>query len=81
MSLASAVSLNIEVPAEEHFRHLRTSKNYNRDILQPIQLISRLTAKGAAYSGVKHTTQFVVGASRETDKEIVYSMGRLYLIY
>ena len=78
LSLASAVSLNIEVPAEEHFQRLCTSKNYSRDVLQPIQLISRLTAKGAAYSGVKHTTQFVVGAGRETDKEIVNSMGRLY---
>jgi len=41
-------------------------------------LISQLTQKGALYSGVKQTTQFVVGASGETDKEIVGYSWKLY---
>ena len=78
VALASAVSLNIETAGEDNFRFLSTTKNYLRDIIRPIQFISRLTAPGSSYSGVKHTTQFVVGASRETDKEIIGYSWRLY---
>lgn len=78
VSLASAVSLNIETAGEQHFKCLSTTKNYLRDIVEPIRLISRLTARGSAYARVKHTTQFVVGASRETDREIIGYSWRLY---
>ena len=78
VALASAVSLNIETAGEDNFRFLSTTKNYLRDIIRPIQFISRLTAPGSSHSGVKHTTQFVVGASRETDKEIIGYSWRLY---
>lgn len=78
LSLASAVSLNIETAGENNFKFLSTTKDYRRDILRPIQAISRLTAKGSDYSGVKQTTQFVVGASEETDREIIRYSGKLY---
>jgi predicted DNA-binding helix-hairpin-helix protein len=78
LSLATAVSLNIETPGAENFRHLSSSKDYLRDIIGPIRLISALTAKGSAYEGVHQTTQFVVGASEETDKEILGYSWRLY---
>jgi predicted DNA-binding helix-hairpin-helix protein len=78
LSLASAVSLNIEAPQEENFKRLSHKKNYERDILQPIQLISRLTAPGSAFSRIKHTTQFVVGAGGETDRAIIERAGSLY---
>ncbi len=76
LSLANAVSLNIETAGEDHFKGLSKSKNYIKDIIEPIRLISRLTEKGSIYSRVKQTTQFVVGASNEADKDIVnYSWG------
>jgi len=78
LTLASAVSLNIETPGEDNFKILSTTKNYRDDIIRPIGLISRLTAKGARYNGVKQTTQFVVGASKETDLEIIRYTGKLY---
>lgn len=78
VALADAVSLNIESPTEDSFRFLSTTKNFLSDIIRPIQLISRLTEKGSYYEKVKHTTQFVVGASKETDKEIVWASGKLY---
>lgn len=78
LSLASAVSLNIETAGEDNFRLLSTTKDYRRDILRPIQLISRLTARGSRYERVKQTTQFVVGASRETDRDIIRYSGKLY---
>jgi predicted DNA-binding helix-hairpin-helix protein len=78
LALASAVSLNIETAGENNFRHLSTAKDYLRDIIRPIGLISRLTAKGSDYAGVKQTTQFVVGASEETDREIIGYSWKLY---
>jgi len=78
LALASAVSLNIETPGENNFKYLSTTKNYIRDIIRPIQFLSRLTAKGSDYCGVKQTTQFVVGASQETDREIISYSWKLY---
>ncbi|MDD5644676.1 MAG: helix-hairpin-helix domain-containing protein [bacterium] len=76
VALANAVSLNIETAGEEHFRQLSKSKDYTNDIIRPIKLISSLTRKGSRYSHVKQTTQFVVGAAGESDREIVsYSWG------
>jgi predicted DNA-binding helix-hairpin-helix protein len=78
VSLASAVSLNIETPGQKHLTKLSSKKNYLRDIIEPIKLISRLTAKGSRYQRVKQTTQFIVGPAGETDAEIVKYMHGLY---
>ncbi|RKY68937.1 MAG: radical SAM protein [Candidatus Latescibacterota bacterium] len=76
VSLASAVSINIETAGEKNFNRLTTTKDYLDGVIHPLKLISRLTGKGAPYSRVNQTTQFIVGASDETDREIVrYSWG------
>ena len=78
VSLANAVSLNVEVPTRSAFAGLSATKDFDRDVVRPIKLISRLTARGMPRSRVKQTTQFIVGASTERDAEIVEAMGRLY---
>jgi predicted DNA-binding helix-hairpin-helix protein len=78
VSLASAVSLNIETAGEKHFRRLSEKKDYLRDVIRPMRLIHALTSKGMPHSRVKQTTQFVVGASDETDRELVRYVGGLY---
>jgi predicted DNA-binding helix-hairpin-helix protein len=78
LSLASAASLNIETPGKKHFAVLSNKKDYDKDILHPLKLMGRLTEKGMRFSRVKCTTQFIVGASDETDAEIVDSMFGLY---
>ncbi len=78
MSLADAVSLNVEVPTRAAFRTLSASKDYDRDIVRPIRLISRLTARGGPHERVRQMTQFVVGAAGETDAEIVGAIFGLY---
>ena len=78
VSLASAVSLNIETPGEKNLAKLSTRKNYIRDIIEPIKLISRLTGRGSKYEKVKQTTQFIVGAAGEQDSQIVKYMSGLY---
>jgi predicted DNA-binding helix-hairpin-helix protein len=78
LSLATAVSLNIETPGRRHFEALSRKKDYDKDILRPLGLMGRLTGRGMRFSRVKCTTQFIVGASGETDSEIVDSLYSLY---
>ncbi len=76
VSLATAVSINIETAGEKNFKKLSTNKDYLEDVIHPMKFINQLTQKGSPYSKVKQTTQFVVGASDETDREIIdYSWG------
>jgi len=78
VSLASAVSLNIETPGEKNLAKLSQKKRYIQDIIEPIKLISRLTERGSRYERVKQTTQFIVGAADEQDAQIVKYMYGLY---
>jgi predicted DNA-binding helix-hairpin-helix protein len=78
VSLASAVSLNIETPGAKHLARLSTRKDYLRDIIRPIKRISELTARGSRFAKVKQTTQFIVGPAGESDVEIVKYMWGLY---
>lgn len=78
VSLSSAVSLNIETPGEKHFSQLSQRKNYLTDIIEPLKYISSLTAKGSPYKRVKKTSQFIVGASDEHDREILSYLWGLY---
>jgi len=78
LSLATAVSLNIETPGKIHFGVLSKKKDYERDIIRPLKLMGKLTEKGMRFSRVKCTTQFIVGASSENDVEIIDYMFGLY---
>ena len=78
VSLSSAVSLNIETAGAENLDKLSNKKDYIRDIIEPMKLISKLTGKGMKHSRVKQTTQFIVGAAGEDDAKIVKYMGGLY---
>jgi predicted DNA-binding helix-hairpin-helix protein len=78
VSLANCVSLNLEVPTRAAFRRLSSTKDFDRDIVRPMRLISRLTARGGPHARVGQVTQFVVGAAGETDTDIVHATHRLY---
>ncbi len=75
---ASAVSLNIEVPGRRHFEKLSASKDFDRDIIAPLKFMAEQTGKGAPHRRVRCTTQFIVGASDESDREIVRYMDGIY---
>jgi predicted DNA-binding helix-hairpin-helix protein len=78
ISLASAVSLNVEAPTRNRFATLSAKKDFDRDIVQPIRTISELTQPGEKYARVKQTTQFVVGAAGEADRQIIQAVDGLY---
>ena len=78
VSLANAVSVNIESPGEKYYNALSDEKNYINDIIRPIKLISELSNKKQKSNKVKLSTQFIVGASNEPDSEIIRYSFRLY---
>ncbi|MCH3908463.1 MAG: helix-hairpin-helix domain-containing protein [Sphaerochaeta sp.] len=75
---ASAVSLNIETPGASHFRLLTERKDYHKDIIEPLKYIASHTGRGTAHPRVKTTSQFIVGAGDESDREIVSYCGAMY---
>lgn len=77
-TLAGAVSLNIETPGKNRFARLSAKKDYDRDIIRPMKFMAGLAAKNERFAKVKCTTQFIVGASDETDSEIVRYMTGIY---
>ncbi|MBN1795064.1 MAG: hypothetical protein JW804_00165 [Sedimentisphaerales bacterium] len=78
ISLSNAVSLNIETPGEKYLNKLSSKKDFLKDVIEPIKLISKLTARGNKFEKVKQTTQFIVGAANEPDSDIVKYMWGLY---
>ncbi len=78
MRLASAVSLNLETPTQSSFARLSERKNYLRDIVEPFKLISRLRRENPRFQRIRQTTQFIVGASDESDRDIMTASWRLY---
>jgi predicted DNA-binding helix-hairpin-helix protein len=78
LSLASAVSLNVEAPHRSAFEQLSPTKNFERDIVGGVRRISQLTAPGSRYAGVHQTTQFIVGAADEKDADLVRATFGLY---
>ncbi len=75
---ASALSLNIETPGVEHFSKLTDRKDYVQDILEPLRYIAYQTMKGSRYQRVHTSSQFIVGASDEVDKEILLYTSQMY---
>jgi len=80
LSLSNRLSLNIESPNETILKELSPGKDLKRGFFYTLSLM-RKELKKRAYSGQRIpslTTQFVVGAGEETDKEIIKTTHLLY---
>jgi predicted DNA-binding helix-hairpin-helix protein len=81
--LANRVSVNLEGPRDDVVRGLAAEKDLSGDLLPALRLAGRLSREArlegrperAAPAGT--TTQFVVGARGEADREILGLVGRL----
>ncbi|WP_409200249.1 radical SAM protein [Methanobrevibacter sp. DSM 116169] len=78
MALANRVSLNIEAATPSGLEELTSTKDYNKDILKRLSWINSLEGKSYVYPNSTHTTQLIVGANNETDREILNRMEKLY---
>ena len=75
--LGTRLSVNLETPTAEMMRKLSAMKDLERDILDPMRWIDRLTRRGAN-GAVGQATQLVVGAADETDWDIFQRIDQLY---
>src|SRR4029450_12718447 len=77
------VSVNLEGPADHHVRALAAEKDLSGDLLPTLERAGRLMrcVARAAAPGARRpagvTTQFVVGAAGERDREILGLVARL----
>jgi predicted DNA-binding helix-hairpin-helix protein len=69
MALATRVSLNMEAPSAAHLAKIAPGKSFQAQILAPMHQVAAAIEKGQFARGGQ-TTQFVVGAAGETDREI-----------
>ncbi|MFH1032395.1 MAG: putative DNA modification/repair radical SAM protein [Chloroflexota bacterium] len=76
--LANRVSVNIEAPTVRHLAKLSHKKDLYNGILERMQWVKQLTSKDEDIVPSGQTTQFVVGAAGETDRDIIHSTEALY---
>lgn len=88
--VADRVSVNIELPSEASLRALAPDKR-KEDILGPMRLLSRAIAdsraerrrhrRAPAFAPAGQSTQLIVGASPESDRQILALAHALYRTY
>ena len=78
MSLSNRVSINIEAATSDGFQELTSTKDYKIDILRRMKWIKRISKKNRGFAPSGQTTQFIVGANNESDKEILSRVQWLY---
>ena len=75
--LANRLSINLEAPTAERLGALDPDRNFFKDIVTRMEWIGKLRQeRGWLPSG--QTTQLVVGAGQETDREILKTSSWLY---
>ena len=79
--LANRISVNLEGPSDDHVHRLAHDKNFSGDLLPKLEQAGRLLAARRGVPGALPssgtTTQFVVGAAGERDREILSVVDRL----
>lgn len=75
IELSNRVSINIEVPDKRHMMLLSKRKNFQTEISSTIATIA---ANLRNNEQITQTTQYIVGAAGEKDREILQSVNRLY---
>jgi putative DNA modification/repair radical SAM protein len=75
--IATRVSVNLECPNSRALAKIAPEKNLERDLLAPMQWIHDLSRQDHARNA-DQTTQFMVGAVDESDREILGMVSSLY---
>jgi predicted DNA-binding helix-hairpin-helix protein len=77
MKLATRVSVNMEAPSAAHLRRIAPSKQFESGILGPMRQVARAEREGR-FRRAGQTTQLVVGAAGESDREITGRAAWMY---
>jgi predicted DNA-binding helix-hairpin-helix protein len=77
--LAHRVSVNLEAPSAERLAVIAPRKEFTHELSEPMSVAKKLIdASGGRLAPAGQTTQFVVGAAGEPDREILSTTARLY---
>ncbi len=74
--LADRVSINVELPNNSRFSETCSTKDFYSDIIKVTKFLPEMRKKGEIPAG--YTTQYVIGAAEETDKEILDTVFDFY---
>lgn len=77
MGLATRLSMNMEAPTAAHLKKIAPGKNFHAQILEPMQQVAQAIARGR-FARAGQTTQFVVGAADESDRDIASAAASGY---
>jgi len=75
--LSDRISINIEAPGPQHLERIAGEKDFGSELLPQTEWI-RQAVSDPSTRARSHTTQFVVGASGESDREILKWADWLY---
>lgn len=80
VQIADRVGINIELPTKDHYEDMKLFLHFKQDILRRLRWLSEEVEKAQKQGKCKAglDSQMVVGASDETDKEIVKISGYIY---
>jgi predicted DNA-binding helix-hairpin-helix protein len=76
--LATRVSVNMEAPTAEHLARLSRKKDLHHGILERMRWVKKFISLHEELVPAGQTTQLVVGAAEETDRDILGATGALY---
>jgi len=76
--LASRVSINLEAPSSERLARIAPGKSLE-ELVEPLRWVHRLRLESEGrLAPAGQTTQFVVGAAGESDRELLQTVVQLY---
>jgi len=81
MQLGDRVSVNLEGPTQERLEALAPKKEFQRELLNMLQLAEQIRRTHPHEKLASTVTQFVVGAVGDTDLELLSLSNRLYHHY
>jgi putative DNA modification/repair radical SAM protein len=76
--VANRVSINIEAPTAHHLARLSSRKDLYDGIVERMRWAKQVMSANEGLVPSGQTTQFVVGAAGETDRDILRTTGALY---
>ncbi len=76
--LANRVSVNMEAPTAQHLARLSRCKDLQSGIIERMRWVKQFKTRNEDLLPSGQTTQFVVGAAGETDRDILHTTEALY---
>lgn len=77
VALSNRVSVNLEAPSARRLSAIAPEKDFEKDLMEKVRTIANLCFQKSR-GRCDQTTQFVVGAAGESDREILLRTSRLY---